>query len=52
MKEDFLHYIWKNQLFDKADLRTVNNEKVTIINVGEHNTNAGPDFLNAKISSC
>jgi hypothetical protein len=49
MKEDFLHYIWKNQLFDKADLRTVNNEKVTIINVGEHNTNAGPDFLNAKI---
>ena len=49
MKEDFLHYVWKNQLFDKADLCTVNNEKIHIIDVGEQNTNAGPDFLNAKI---
>jgi len=49
MKEDFLHYVWKNQLFDKTDLRTINDEKINIIDVGEHNTNAGPDFLNAKI---
>ena len=49
MKEDFLHYIWKNQLFNKADLRTVNGERISIIDVGNHNTNAGPDFLNAKI---
>jgi len=49
MKEDFLHYIWKKQLFDKTDLFTINSEKIQIIRVGEHNTNAGPDFLNAKI---
>ena len=49
MKEDFLHYVWENQFFDKTDLCTVNNEKIHIIEVGEHNTNAGPDFLNAKI---
>jgi hypothetical protein len=49
MKEDFLHYIWKKQLFDKTDLFTINGEKIQIIGVGEHNTNAGPDFLNAKI---
>ena len=34
MKEDFLHYVWKNQLFDKADLCTVNNEKINIIDIG------------------
>jgi hypothetical protein len=36
-------------LFNKADLRTVNGERISIIDVGNHNTNAGPDFLNAKI---
>ena len=40
MKEDFLHYIWKKQLFDKTDLFTINGEKIHIIGVGEHNTNA------------
>ncbi len=49
MKEDFLHYVWVKQLFDKADLFTVNGEKIKIIETGEHNNNAGPDFLNAKI---
>ena len=49
MKEDFLHYIWKEQLFDKTDLFLVNGERIEIIEVGEHNTNSGPDFFNSKI---
>ncbi len=49
MTEDFLHYIWKFKLFDFTDLHTQHKEKVRIINAGEHNTHAGPDFFNAKI---
>ncbi len=46
--EFFLHYIWKNKLFDK-DLKDVNNNAVTVLSTGIQNTDAGPDFFNAKI---
>ncbi|MFH0867458.1 MAG: DUF2851 family protein [Bacteroidota bacterium] len=49
MTEDFLHYIWKFRLFDNKTLRTSDNEKVDIIKPGEHNTDDGPDFSNARI---
>lgn len=49
MTEDFLHYIWKYRLFDNKILRTSANEKIDIIKPGEHNTNGGPDFSNARI---
>lgn len=49
MKEDFLHYVWKYKLFDTSNLLTTNNEAITIINSGMHNTDAGPDFFNGKI---
>ncbi|MBC8172531.1 MAG: DUF2851 family protein [Chitinophagales bacterium] len=49
MNEFFLHYIWKLQLFTTSDLKTVAGENIVIIQKGEHNTNAGPDFLNARI---
>jgi hypothetical protein len=49
MTESFLHYIWKFKLFTKNNLKTSNGEEVQIIKGGEHNTNAGPDFFNAKI---
>ena len=49
MKEDFLHYVWKYQLFKKEDLRSSENEVIHILKSGTHNRNAGPDFLNAKI---
>lgn len=46
ISESFLHYIWKNRLF-----KTILNsgKDVEIINPGSHNTDAGPDFFNAKI---
>ncbi len=49
MREEYLHYIWKFSLFDFKNLRTSNGEAIEIVNKGTHNTNAGPDFLNARI---
>ena len=47
MKEDFLHYVWKYQKFDSEDLHTENGESITVMDMGQHNTNSGTDFLNA-----
>lgn len=47
--ESFLHYIWKHRLFNPSQLVTVEGEEITVINPGTHNTNAGPDFQNARI---
>ncbi len=49
MTESFLHYIWKFKLFSKNGLKTIDGEEVEILKAGEHNTNAGPDFFNARI---
>jgi hypothetical protein len=47
MKEDFLHYVWQHQYFDKADLRTADGEEIQVLRPGQRNADAGPDFLNA-----
>ena len=49
MKEDFLHYLWKFKKFNVLNLKTVNNEEITIVNVGQYLELAGPDFFNAQI---
>ncbi|TVZ25473.1 uncharacterized protein DUF2851 [Gillisia sp. Hel_I_86] len=49
MQEDFLHYLWKFKKFDFGKARTTNNSNLSIIGVGSHNHNSGPDFFNAKI---
>ena len=49
MKESILHYVWQNKLFTAHDLKTTDGEKLEIIDVGRNNTDAGPDFFNAKI---
>ncbi len=49
MKEDFLHYLWKFKKFDTLNLKTLNGEEITIINVGQYLELAGPDFFNAQI---
>lgn len=48
MTEDFLHYLWQNNLFARP-LSTIDGEQITVINPGFHNFNAGPDFSNARI---
>ncbi len=49
MQEDFLHYTWKHKKIDVTNLKTTNNEVITILSVGQHNLNAGPDFFNAQL---
>lgn len=49
MKESILHYIWQQKLFEAHNLKTTEDEWVEIIDVGKLNTDAGPDFFNAKI---
>ncbi|MFN2430169.1 MAG: DUF2851 family protein [Cryomorphaceae bacterium] len=49
MNEDFLHYLWKFQQFTDRRIKTHSGEEVDVIQVGEHNVNAGPDFLNARV---
>lgn len=49
MKEDFLHYIWKNGFFKQENLTTTQKERLVIVSKGIENKNAGPDFLEAKI---
>lgn len=48
MKEDFLHYIWSHELFHKTGI-AISGEKIEIISPGTKNTDAGPDFYNARI---
>jgi hypothetical protein len=49
MKEDFLHYVWQHQYFDKADLQTQAGEPIIVLKPGLRNADAGPDFLNARL---
>ncbi|MCC5944642.1 MAG: DUF2851 family protein [Bernardetiaceae bacterium] len=49
MNENFLHYIWQHQYFDKENLRTTAGFPLQILTAGKHNTNAGADFSDARI---
>lgn len=49
MKESFLHYLWQYQLFTKSNILTTTKESVSVQKVGIHNSNSGPDFLEAKL---
>ena len=48
MTEEFLHYIWQFRLY-KTDLRLASGEAIQVLNPGDHNTDSGPDFFNARI---
>jgi hypothetical protein len=49
MTEEFLTYIWKYGLFDRTSLQSDTGEEIEVIALGEQNSDAGPDFVNAKI---
>ena len=44
-----LQYIWKHRLFTEADFVTTEGTPVFVIDAGLTNTDAGPDFFNAKV---
>lgn len=48
MTENFLHYLWKYRVL-KSGLASSSGEPITILHPGEHNHDAGPDFINARI---
>lgn len=47
--ESLLHYAWKHKLYNPNDYLVDNKTVCEIIDLGLHNTNAGPDFFNAKV---
>ena len=49
MREDFYHYVWQHQYFDKVDLRTAAGDEIRVLKPGHRNADAGPDFLNARL---
>lgn len=49
LKEDYLHFFWKSKKLIRYNLFTSNNEKIEILDFGQHNLGDGPDFLNCKI---
>ncbi|HXO74991.1 MAG TPA: DUF2851 family protein, partial [Puia sp.] len=49
MREDLLQYIWRYLYFNQSHLVTEAGEELQILSPGELNTNAGPDFRNARI---
>ncbi|WP_101688426.1 DUF2851 family protein [Dysgonomonas massiliensis] len=46
--ESILHYVWQNRLFDE-NLTTADGLSIEVIDVGRLNSDAGPDFFNAKV---
>ena len=50
MNEDFLHYVWKFQKFTSTQLQTEHGEPLQILEVGQHNVDAGPDFFFGKVA--
>lgn len=49
MTESFLQFLWQQQLIKKDNLSTTSGKTVQVLSNGQRNTNAGPDFTNAKI---
>ena len=47
--ESILHFVWQFRLFALQDLKTTDGQPVEVIDVGKLNTDAGPDFFNAKL---
>lgn len=47
MQETFISYLWQCQYFSKQQLSTVAGERLQILHIGQANTDAGADFLQA-----
>ena len=49
MRESFLHFLWRTRRFNAQNLLTTQVQSIEIQVLGEQNTNAGPDFFNARL---
>ncbi len=51
MNEQLLQYLWNFKIFTKRDFKDIQGNSVEILDFGQWNKNAGPDFLFAKIKT-
>lgn len=49
INEIFLHYVWKTKNFQHSHLTCTKGREIKMLQWGQHNHNAGPDFLDGKI---
>ncbi len=49
IKEELLYYVWRLRCFDQQDLQTSDGQPIQILEVGQLNDDAGPDFNFARI---
>ncbi len=49
MNEAFLHFLWKNGLFQTPLTECRTGEPIEVVNPGQHNHDQGPDFFNARL---
>lgn len=49
MQEKLLQFIWQHSLYRPGALKSADGETITVVHPGRYNTNAGPDFLEAKV---
>lgn len=47
--EKLYQYLWKNRMLGRSEFTLVDGRKVRVLDFGRLNTDAGPDFFNAKI---
>ena len=47
--EALLQYVWKHKMFPLKPLETTDGLAVEVIDTGLQNSDAGPDFFNAKV---
>ncbi|MCR5014748.1 MAG: DUF2851 family protein [Bacteroidales bacterium] len=48
MKEEFLYYLWENRLIS-GELKSVDDQRIWVVNPGYRNFDSGPDYLEARI---
>lgn len=49
MREDFIHFLWRQARFDLRQLTTTTGAPVSIQHFGTHNHDAGPDFSGGQV---
>lgn len=48
--ERLMQYVWQHRLWITGALRTDDGRRLAILNQGQHNTGAGPDFFKASVN--
>lgn len=49
ISENLLHFVWQFRLYQVDKLRTTDGQEVTVLDPGQYNHNAGPDFEFARV---